>query len=154
MQSSSASHNPVPVGVCNENASLGSSGAAATRSSRSISTSAPIARTISPALASGVSTIDAADIAAIATQINRMRPAGTPEVGVRGPDVLGKMTKALTANRPATIVLATNAPRQLPKRANSPPTSGPSRTDTLQLLDINAITLDQAASGNVARTAT
>jgi len=145
----------MPVGVDNENASLGSNGAAATRSSHSIATSAPIAKTIRPALASGDSTIDAEDIPAIAKQINTTRPAGMPAAGVRCPDVLGgKMMKALTANMPATVAVATNAPRQLPKRANIPPTSGPSRTDMLQLVDINAIVRDQTASGKVARTAT
>src|ERR1700682_3622351 len=149
MQSSSASHNPMPVGADNEKASLGSSGAEATRSSRSIATSAPIAKTIKPALASGDWTTDAEDIPAIARQINPTRPAGMP-AGVRRPDVLGgKMTKALTANMPATVAVATNALRQLPKRANIPPTSGPSKTDMLQLVDINAIVRDQTASGKL-----
>src|SRR5260221_11994214 len=115
MQSSNASHNPRPVGVDNENASLGSSGAAATGSSRSIATSAPIAKTIRPALASGDWTTDAEDIPAIAKQINATRPAGMPAAGFRRPDVLGgKMTKALTANMPATFAVATNARPQLP----------------------------------------
>src|SRR6266851_935917 len=145
MQSSSANHNPIPVGVDNENASLG----------RSIATSVPIAKTIRPALASGDWTIDAEDIPAIAKQINATRPAGMPAAGVWRPDVLGgKMTKALTANMPATVAVTTNALRQLPKRANIPPTSGPSKTDMLQLVDINAIVRDQTASGKVARTAT
>ncbi len=75
--------------------------------------------------------------------------------GVRRPDVLGgRMTKALTANMPATVAVATNALRQLPKRANIPPTRGPSKTDMLQLVDINPIVRDQTASGKVARTAT
>ena len=113
MQSSSASHSPMPVGVYSENASLGSSGAAAPRSSRNIATSAPIAKTIRPALASTNSTIDAKDIAAMATQINPTRPAGAPAAGVLRPEVL-RMTKALTANVPATATVATNAPRQLP----------------------------------------
>ena len=47
------------------------------------------------------------------------------------------------------IAVATNAPRQSPKRANIPPTSGPIRTDMLQLPDIKAMVRDQAASGNV-----
>jgi hypothetical protein len=145
----------MPVGVYNENASRGSSGDGAKRSSRSIATSAPIAKMIRPALASGDSTIDAEDIPAIAKQINPTRPAGTPAAGVRRSDVLGgRMTKALTANMPATVAVATNALRQLPKRANVPPTSGPSKTDMLQLADINAIVRDQTASGKVARTAT
>src|ERR1700675_3459736 len=55
---------------------------------------------------------------------------------------------------PATVAVATNALRQLPKRANIPPTSGPSKTDMLQLVDINAIVRDQNASGKVVRTAT
>jgi hypothetical protein len=89
MQSSSASHNPTPVGVYIENASLGSSGAAATRSSRSIATSTPIARMIRLALANDDSTIEAEDIPAIASQINATRPAGRPAAGVRRCDVPG-----------------------------------------------------------------
>ena len=64
------------------------------------------------------------------------------------------MKKAPTANAPAVIAVATNAPRQLPKRANIPPTSGPTSTDMLQLVDINAMVRDQTASGKVARTTT
>jgi hypothetical protein len=46
MQSSSATHNPMPVSEYRENASLGSSGVAATRSRRNITTSARIAKVV------------------------------------------------------------------------------------------------------------
>src|SRR3954469_2640662 len=115
MQSSSATHNPMPVGVYRENASLGSSGVAETRSLRNIATSAPIAKMIRPALASGDPTIDAEDIAAMPRQINPTRPAGTPPLGAWRPEGIGgKVKSALKASMPATAAVATNAPRQLP----------------------------------------
>src|SRR5580700_2868778 len=155
MQSKSATHNPTPVGVRSENASLGSSGFGATRSSRNITTSAMTAPQISAALSSGDTTIDAEDVAAMARQIRATRPTGTPDAGVRRTEVAdGRMKKAPTARTPAVTAVATKALRQLPKRANMPPTNGPISTDMLQLVDINAMVRDQTASGKVARTAT
>src|SRR4030088_1616200 len=108
MQSSSASHSPTPVGVRQENASLGSSGFDATRSSRSITASDTTATMISPAAASGAATIDAEDVPAIATQIRATRPAGTRGTGVRRAEAAaGRVKKAPTANTPAAIAVAT-----------------------------------------------
>src|SRR5260221_5557878 len=153
MENSNASHSPTPVCVRNENASLGRSGAGAARSSRSIATSAAIATAIRPILENGCSTIDADDVPAIATQIRATRPAGTRGAGIRRADAGdGRLKKAAIANTPAATAVASNAPRQLPKRANIPPTSRPTKTDMLQLADINAMVHDQIASRNVPRT--
>src|SRR6185295_11161358 len=154
MQSSNASHSPTPVCVRHENASLGSSRVVAKRSSRNITASETPAATSSPDFASGAATTDAADVAAIARQIRATRPAGTRRADVPRAVTDGKMKEALIARTTAITAVVTKALRQLPKWANAPPTSGPIRTDMLQLVDISAMVRDQADSGNVPRTST
>jgi len=116
--------------------------------------SATTAAAISASWATGDGTIVAHEVAAIAAHMSATRAPGTRGTDVARAAADGRTKKAPIASQPATAAVATNAARQLPKRAKTPPTSGPISTDALQLLDIKAITRDQSASGNVARTST
>src|SRR5437763_1522291 len=95
------------------------------------------------------------EAAAIAQQINASRAAGTRCLVADGAEAAGgSVTDAATPSTAAITAVVTNAPRQLPRLAKVPPTSGPSKTETLQLVVSSAMVRLQICSGNVERITT
>src|SRR5262249_28266559 len=121
----------------------------------SMTASDAIAATIRTIL-SGDDAMAEPETAAIAQQISATRTSGTRAFAVRcaGGAADGRVTDAPMASAAAITAVATNAPRQLPRLANVPPTSGPRRTETLQLVESSAIVRLQTCSGNVVRITT
>src|SRR5258707_2932322 len=98
----------MPVGVPIEKASLGNNGDSARRSMRTIAISAASAPAISAALASGVATMAADEVPAMARQMSATRSAGTRGGGpLRSGGVGGKARKAPSASTAAIAATAT-----------------------------------------------
>jgi len=107
------------------------------------------------ALARGVAAIAARDMAAMAPQMRATHPPGTRGAERLAPSpAAANARSAITASTAARAATATKAPRQWPKRAKTPPTSGPTSTVTLQTLARSANTRGQRRSGKVPRTST
>src|SRR5262249_29881504 len=97
----------------------------------------------------------ATDRSAIALQINATRLVGKARLtacslGLSG----GSVNRAPAASRQPIAATVTNAPRQCPQLANTPPIRGPIITVNAQTPASRPKTLGQSASGNALRTST